>query len=41
MRRGGLALVGTSVTLVLALSPIGEVRIPSIGQARLATEFES
>jgi len=33
---GALALVGASVTLVLARTPIGEVRAPSIAQARLA-----
>jgi dipeptide/tripeptide permease len=33
---GALALVGASVTLVLARTPIGEVRPPSIAQARLA-----
>jgi len=37
---GALALAGARVTLVLARSPIGEMRIPSIGPARLATEFE-
>jgi len=33
---GALALVGASVTLVLARTPIGEVRAPSIAEARLA-----
>jgi hypothetical protein len=33
---GALALVGASVTLVLARTPIGEVRATSIAQARLA-----
>jgi len=33
---GALALIGAAVSLTLARNPIGEVRVPSVAQPRLA-----